>query len=91
MSQPGEGERCTTAAMTVYIGPPVRNYIRQIDNALRGSGMKAELRIMRSNGGVATPATISEFPVLTLLSVRAAGVLGGALCGRRSDRGNPMP
>ncbi len=43
---------------------------------------------MRSNGGVATPATISEFPVLTLLSGPAAGVLGGAICGELSDRRN---
>ena len=83
-----EFERFTTAAMNAYIGPPVRNYIRQLDDALRGAGMKAELRIMRSNGGVATPATISEFPVLTLLSGPAAGVLGGALCGALSDRRN---
>lgn len=83
-----EFERFTTAAMNAYIGPPVRNYIRQLDTALRQAGMKAELRIMRSNGGVATPATISEFPVLTLLSGPAAGVLGGALCGALSDRRN---
>jgi len=83
-----EFERFTTAAMNAYIGPPVRNYIRQLDSALRQAGMKAELRIMRSNGGVATPATISEFPVLTLLSGPAAGVLGGALCGALSDRRN---
>jgi len=88
VSQFREFERFTTAAMNAYIGPPVRNYIRQLDNALRGAGMKAELRIMRSNGGVATPATISEFPVLTLLSGPAAGVLGGALCGQLSDRRN---
>ncbi|APH71353.1 hydantoinase/oxoprolinase family protein [Aquibium oceanicum] len=83
-----EFERFTTAAMNAYIGPPVRNYIRQLETALRQADMKAELRIMRSNGGVATPATISEFPVLTLLSGPAAGVLGGAVCGALSGRSN---
>lgn len=83
-----EFERFTTAAMNAYIGPPVRNYIRQLENAIRDSGMRAELRIMRSNGGVATPATISEFPVLTLLSGPAAGVLGGAVAGGLSGRSN---
>jgi len=83
-----EFERFTTAAMNAYIGPPVRDYVRQLDNALRTAGMKAELRIMRSNGGVATPATIEEYPVLTLLSGPAAGVLGGALCGALSGRRN---
>lgn len=83
-----EFERFTTAAMNAYIGPPVRNYIRQLENAISSSGMRAELRIMRSNGGVATPATISEFPVLTLLSGPAAGVLGGAVAGGLSGRTN---
>ncbi|TXL72787.1 hydantoinase/oxoprolinase family protein [Vineibacter terrae] len=88
VSQFREFERFTTAAMNAYIGPPVRNYVQQLDKALRGAGMRAELRIMRSNGGVATPATISEFPVLTLLSGPAAGVLGGAVCGALSGRRN---
>ncbi|MGD9912969.1 MAG: hydantoinase/oxoprolinase family protein [Rhizobiaceae bacterium] len=83
-----EFERFTTAAMNAYIGPPVRDYIRRLDDTLRSAGMKAELRIMRSNGGVATPATIEEFPVLTLLSGPAAGVLGGAICGALSGRRN---
>jgi N-methylhydantoinase A len=86
VSQFREFERFTTAAMNAYIGPPVRDYVRKLDKALRDAGMKAELRIMRSNGGVATPATISEFPVLTLLSGPAAGVLGGAVCGALSGR-----
>ncbi len=88
VSQFREFERFTTAAMNAYIGPPVRNYIRQLESAIRDAGMKAELRVMRSNGGVATPATISEFPVLTLLSGPAAGVLGGAVCGELSGRSN---
>ncbi len=86
VSQFREFERFTTAAMNAYIGPPVRDYVRRLDEALRKAGMKAELRIMRSNGGVATPATVSEFPVLTLLSGPAAGVLGGAMSGALSDR-----
>ena len=50
--------------------------------------MPADLRIMRSNGGVATATLIARLPVLTLLSGPAAGVLGGgwaaALSGRRN-------
>ena len=88
VSQFREFERFTTAAMNAYIGPPVRDYISKLDKALRDAGIKAELRIMRSNGGVATPATISEFPVLALLSGPAAGVLGGAVCGALSGRRN---
>src|ERR1700729_2414664 len=41
---------------------------------------------MASNGGVATPAMVSEKPVMTLLSGLAAGVLGGAWVGNLSGR-----
>jgi N-methylhydantoinase A len=41
---------------------------------------------MASNGGVATPAMVSEKPVMTLLSGLAAGVLGGAWIGTLSGR-----
>jgi N-methylhydantoinase A/oxoprolinase/acetone carboxylase beta subunit len=81
-----EFERFTTAAMNAFIGPPVRSYVRNLVEAIRAAGMRAELRIMRSNGGVATAATISDYPVLTLLSGPAAGVLGGAVAGAMSDR-----
>ncbi|MCG8690424.1 MAG: hydantoinase/oxoprolinase family protein [Minwuiales bacterium] len=81
-----EFERFTTAAMNAFIGPKVRTYVNQLSSALEEAGLKADLHIMRSNGGVATPAMISETPVLTLLSGPAAGVLGGAFAGQGLDR-----
>jgi len=81
-----EFERFTTAAMNAFIGPKVRRYVRRLDEALREAGLKADLHIMRSNGGVATPGMIAEMPVLTLLSGPAAGVLGGAFSGDLSGR-----
>jgi len=46
------------------------------------------LRIMRSNGGVATAASASEAPVTLLLSGPAAGVLAGQWVGKLSGREN---
>jgi N-methylhydantoinase A len=83
-----EFERFTTAAMNAFIGPKVRDYVGQLGDAMRQAGLKAELRIMRSNGGLATPQMISDLPILTLLSGPAAGVLGGAWCGALSGRKN---
>ena len=63
-----------------------RWYIKYIDNleqALNTENIRAELHIMRSNGGVATAKTISRIPVNTMMSGLAAGVLGGSL-GRRT-------
>jgi N-methylhydantoinase A len=81
-----EFERFTTACLSAFIGPKMGTYIGRLDGALRDAGLRADLRIMASNGGVATPAMVSEKPVITLLSGLAAGVLGGAWVGKLSDR-----
>jgi N-methylhydantoinase A/oxoprolinase/acetone carboxylase beta subunit len=83
-----EFERFTTAAMNAFIGPKVRRYVARLAEEFRHRGLKADLRIMRSNGGLATAALIGELPVLTLLSGPAAGVLGGAWSGALSGRKN---
>ncbi len=81
-----EFERFTTASLCAFVGPKMRAYVDQLDASLREAGVTADLRIMASNGGVATPAMVAEKPVLTLLSGLAAGVLGGAWVGELSDR-----
>ena len=81
-----EFERFTTACLSAFVGPKVRGYVAKLEGALREAGLSAELRIMSSNGGMATPAMVAEKPALTLLSGLAAGVLGGAWIGARADR-----
>jgi N-methylhydantoinase A/oxoprolinase/acetone carboxylase beta subunit len=81
-----EFERFTTAAMNAFIGPRVRGYVGRLAGGLRDAGLRADLKIMASNGGVATPAMVAEKPVATLLSGPAAGVLGGAWAGGLSGR-----
>ncbi len=76
-----EFERFTTAAMSAFIGPKVRQYIGQVQDELRKIGVKGELRIMTSSGGLATPEMIAERPATTLLSGLVAGVRGGAWVG----------
>ncbi|WML58907.1 hydantoinase/oxoprolinase family protein [Neobacillus sp. PS2-9] len=81
-----EFERFTTASINGFVGPKVKNYITNLEQSLKDSGIPAELHIMCSNGGVATPKTVSEKPVNTLLSGPAAGILGGAWAGELSNR-----
>jgi N-methylhydantoinase A len=81
-----EFERFTTACLCAFIGPKMRTYVSRLEDALRDAGLRSELRVMASNGGVATPAMVSEKPVMTLLSGLAAGVLGGAWIGDLSGR-----
>ncbi len=81
-----EFERFTTAALAAFVGPLVGRYITGLDEALRGIGIRGDLRIMASNGGVATPAMVKEKPALTLQSGLAAGVLGGGWIGEQAGR-----
>ena len=81
-----EFERFTTAALATFVGPKVGSYIADLSAAVAGLGVKGDLRIMASNGGVATPRMVSENPALTLMSGLAAGVLGGGWIGAQCGR-----
>jgi N-methylhydantoinase A len=81
-----EYERFTTACLCAFIAPKMRGYVDRLAATLRDAGLRSELRVMASNGGVATPAMVSEKPAMTLLSGLAAGVLGGAWIGGLSGR-----
>jgi N-methylhydantoinase A len=80
-----EFERFATASMNGFVGPKMKGYIEALESRLADAGIDCDLLIMTSNGGVANSATISEKPVLTLLSGPAAGVLGGQWAGKLSN------
>ena len=79
-----EFERFTTAAMSAFIGPKVRRYISELQNTLSHEGLRGELHVMTSSGGVATPGMIAQKPASTLLSGLVAGGRGGAFVGRHA-------
>lgn len=81
-----EFERFTTAALAAFVGPKVGDYVTRLEAALRQIGIAGELRIMASNGGVATARMVREKPALTLMSGLAAGVLGGGWVGAAAGR-----
>ncbi|MDT2076051.1 MAG: hydantoinase/oxoprolinase family protein, partial [Planktomarina sp.] len=81
-----EFERFTTTALATFVGPKVRAYIAGLNTALHGLGIRGDLRIMASNGGVATPRMVIENPAVTLMSGLAAGVLGGGWIGAQCGR-----
>jgi N-methylhydantoinase A len=81
-----EFERFTTACMNAFLGPKVKTFISNLAQKLQEAGIRGEMHVMTSNGGIATPQTISEKPVYSLLSGLAAGVLGGQWVGRQAER-----
>ena len=82
-----EFERFTTACMSAFVGPKTGLYLERLAAALAEEGVRSDLHVMISSGGLASVRSAVERPVTLLLSGPAAGILGGqwagALAGRR--------
>jgi N-methylhydantoinase A len=72
-----EYERASTTAADAYLGPVVSRYLGALKDASRAAGLP-EPFVMRSSGGVATPAAAAAHPATILVSGPAAGVVGAA-------------
>ena len=87
--------RTNTTAIAAYVGPVVDRYVSSLEGTLDEMQLRAPLRLMRSDGGVATPASVRTNPGHTLLSGPAGGVIagagleGGGIGGRASVVSNP--
>jgi len=81
-----EYERFTTAAMNAFVGPKTSLYLNNLQSKLSEHGFRGNLRVIQSNGGIATVETCSQRAVSILMSGPAGGVIGGRaeglLCGR---------
>jgi N-methylhydantoinase A len=72
-----EYERASTTAADAYLGPVASRYLSALADASAGAGLPEPL-VMRSSGGVATPAEAAAHPATILVSGPAAGVVGAA-------------
>ena len=72
-----EYERFSTAAMNGFVGPRTSFYLNNLKDKLNREGFNANLRIIQSNGGIATVETCSQRAVTMLMSGPAGGVIGG--------------
>jgi N-methylhydantoinase A len=72
-----EYERASTTAADAYLGPVVSRYLEALVGACATAGMPEPL-VMRSSGGVATPAEAAAHPATILVSGPAAGVVGAS-------------
>jgi N-methylhydantoinase A len=72
-----EYERASTTAADAYLGPVVSRYLNALGDTAKSAGLPEPL-VMRSSGGVATPAEAAAHPATILVSGPAAGVVGAA-------------
>ncbi|MGH8618200.1 MAG: hydantoinase/oxoprolinase family protein [Burkholderiales bacterium] len=83
-----EYERTTVTAFDAYVKPVLDRYLTGMEQNLAADGVAAPLQIMQSRGGVCSAAVARERPVRLFLSGPAAGAIGGALIGARTNEPN---
>ena len=72
-----EYERFSTVALNAFIGPKTSNYIKKLRENLTKMGVKTDIHLMQSNGGIATSQMAIEKPINLLLSGPVGGLIGG--------------
>ncbi|HEY4278948.1 MAG TPA: hydantoinase/oxoprolinase family protein, partial [Conexibacter sp.] len=77
LSQVRYHDRMSTTVLNAYAGPIISRYLAALTARLEELRFGGTLLIMQSNGGVATPAEISERAALSLLSGPASGPTAG--------------
>jgi N-methylhydantoinase A len=77
-----EFERTSTTVVNAYIGPKVGGYVKSLEAGLAQIGMRGELTIMQSNGGVMTPEVAAARPVAMMESGPVGGIIASARVGR---------
>ncbi|MBR0687504.1 hydantoinase/oxoprolinase family protein [Bradyrhizobium manausense] len=85
-----EYERTNTAVIGGYVQPVVSNYLTSLQEALRHSGVTADLKVTKSNGGVMSAERGKTDCVQIVLSGTASGVIGAAWVAQLCDLKNVM-
>lgn len=80
-----EFERFATTVVNASLLPVMDRYLDHLERGLREREVAVEPRIMQSNGGAVAPLSVRQLPVNTFFSGPAAGVIGAARLGRRSN------
>lgn len=83
-----EYERFSTVALNAFIGPKTSNYIKSLKGNLIKMGVKTDIHLMQSNGGIATSDMATEKPINLLLSGPVAGLIGGIKAAKNAGFNN---
>jgi len=78
-----EHPRTSTTLANAYVRPLMRTYLELLSRRIRDEGIRTELYIMLSNGGIATVETAESFPIRLIESGPAAGAMAAAHIGNQ--------
>ncbi len=81
-----EFERFSTTVLNAYLQPVVAPYIEALSTRLAKTSPNAGVGINQSSGGLMSAATTARYPVRTVLSGPAAGVVGALRAAREVGR-----
>ena len=73
-----EYERTVVTAFDAYMRPTVERFMADLEGRMHDFGVKAEIHVMQSRGGVTSTRIAGQQPVHLFLSGPAGGVVGGA-------------
>jgi len=77
LPQVREYERTSTTAVNAYVGPVLGRYLHHLQDKLAEAGLKREVLITQSNGGIMSASYALQHGAATLLSGPSAGAVGG--------------
>jgi N-methylhydantoinase A len=70
-----EYERFVTAAVNASLMPVMDRYLEKFENGVKALGVSHPARVMQSNGGAVSAATVRRRPINTFFSGPAGGVM----------------
>ncbi|MHA6800259.1 hydantoinase/oxoprolinase family protein [Bounagaea algeriensis] len=79
-----EYERFSTTALNAFVGPKVAGYLDNLSATAQDAGVRSDIHLMTSAGGLITSAGGARNPVLLVASGVVAGLLGGCAIGAAS-------
>jgi len=70
-----EYERTSTTVVNAYVGPPVKNYLDELDAELSRKDCRAPVYVMQSSGGQLSSEAVKQIPAQIVECGPAAGVI----------------
>lgn len=83
-----EYERTATTVANAYVAPKVATYLRSLQREIKKEMKRAQLRVLRSDGGLASAKAAEDNPVNMLMSGPAGGVSGAVWTGKQAGYEN---